>query len=1229
MLAGGVSSTLVSGTALKSFCAPLHQPTTLNQAVPLTITATRRLASSKSATSGNAGAAGNMYDYKDLSKGNSIGQFEWLNKSYTSPYDMKCPLDCIILYNPSAHANNVAVDDIKRVWPGLSVIQTVIEGRAPVTDATHQIFIPKDSWGDMAVFKRCFDEYCHRNRFMMDIKVGLYPIWSSMAEDASVARAVQDMGIHWIGATPASMDGLGKIEYKQFCQSNNLPTAPFFKISPDVEKDLGGDAQDFEKACKVMCDRYWSQVAGTPLEGSNCFVKSEYGGGGRGTKKALPTKDSIETAIRNVLNDTKKVDGIYVEQALDLSGATLFQIEMEVDAGSVVDGGRLVYFNARNQKMIELGFSSTEIIKYLPEEVFAGCVEATHVLARESKYNGRGTNEILIAKMADGTWQYFCSEFNKRVQVEHKALSHLFRYPNGELFNTIADQIIRSCGYRPPDYQKDLYPSGGGAVAHVRFIAPIISPEGEIMFPVGVEIDESIIPRGFNALIHTGKLYADTDAQFGAALITGKDWPSLLRSLRTFARETVVLGRNVSRDYFRFLQKFFAHDQVRDLTLGCNRTFDVLALPPQPESRSAEVIRYLNSGVARVAINGYRKDSGVKNRGWPTEEQLEEFVTLRNKLLMMPIKQDSPFLSYLNHLDEDRYFNEYRAVLRQKKGGMVSVWPRDVQQECAGSESQIICKSARMLMERVAANAGFVGYEIGGAQFQTAEMKSINSFRLMADSLVGNMPTFSLTRSHWMNALEKLNNEEVKFIIKVTREQVLRRFSLPQDCKVVPYFPNNFHAGNVPEQDEVTGMMLDAGITPVPNFVWDPRFTMADFEGWVSRQLKLWASKGRTLHALRLKNAGQQKEWTAENVYKYVAAARKLYKETYGADAEPIFHVHSHNFNGLSPHVTHDLLKLCQANGFLTLVIDVAPPLMTHSSDLVVAKALDLTPEEWENLHTFNEGAHTIWRLTERFHDFLQVRIDPDTIWAGGTGSSDLAAADKLGIPRTAIESAKFLGAQVSGLGGIVTPYSQWSMVIGYTCYKAGLLTFQQVLDHINAGKTLALPLNILRGLDNWQSLLKRPAHVDKLLENHKKTDPEIFHNNHANSAAEGTFEYGKYVERLRKEIPDHPIDDVAVARLLAYGNIGLKAMKDESTGNDYNWLTRYPEIAYSRNMKRGLTFAVRGVPVTFEGLEDRLDSPEVIVTFKFNGRYVRVPTISEEKQMSLRSNLLGAETRP
>eukprot|EP00658_Telonema_sp_P-2_P049425 TRINITY_DN3759_c0_g1_i15.p1 TRINITY_DN3759_c0_g1~~TRINITY_DN3759_c0_g1_i15.p1 ORF type:complete len:681 (-),score=245.17 TRINITY_DN3759_c0_g1_i15:583-2625(-) len=594
---------------------------------------------------------------------------------------------------------------------------------------------------------------------------------------------------------------------------------------------------------------------------------------------------------------------------------------------------------------------------------------------------------------------------------------------------------------------------------------------------------------------------------------------------------------------------------------------------------------------------------------------------------MMPIKQNSPFLSYLNHMDENRYFEEYRAVLRKKKGGMVSVWPRDVQQECAGSESQIICKSARMLMERVAANAGFVGYEIGGAQFQTAEMKSINSFRLMGDSLVGNMPTFSLTRSHWMNALEKLNNEEVKFILKVTREQVLTRFSLPLDSKVVPYFPNNFHAGNVPEQDEVTGLMLDAGITPVPNFVWDPRFTMENFEGWVKRQLDLWASKGRTLHALRLKNAGQQKEWTAENVYKFVATARRMYKEVYGADTDPIFHIHSHNFNGLSPHVAHDLLKLCQANGFYTLVVDVAPPLMTHSSDLVVAKALDLTPEEWENLHRFNEGAHTIWRLTERFHDFLQVRIDPDTIWAGGTGSSDLAAADKLGIPRNAIEAAKFLGAQVSGLGGIVTPYSQWSMVVGYTCYKAGLITFQQVLDHINAGHTLALPQNILRGLDNWQSLLKRPAHVDALIANHKKADPEMFANNSGGAGSnDGTFNYDKLVAKLRDEIPDHPIDDVAVARLLAYGNIGLKAMKDESIGNDYNWLTRYPEIAYNRTMKRGLTFAVRGVPVTFEGLEERPDSPEVIVTFKFNGRYVRVPTISEEKQANLRSNMVGSE---
>ena len=1184
----------------------------------------------------------------DVAALNSFSQFEWRNPDkYLSPYDVpKCPIDVIILYNPSPHANNVAVDDLLRAWPHLHIVQTVAEGRATVVGAKHYITIPKGTWGDMKVFAQAVEQYGLRNRYLRKMRVGFYPVWSSMAEDSQIARAVEGMGLHWIGATPSSMDGLGKVEYKTFCQRNKLPTSPFFTVSPkegeiDTAKFPEGSPEYFAEAARIIFENYKGQVAGSPLEGRECFVKSEYGGGGRGTKKAKPDDESVRTAIAGVLSETKKVNGIYAELALDLAGASLYQLEMEVDAGSVVDGGRLVYFNSRNQKMIELGFSANEITKFLPKEIFDGCTKATAVIARDSKYTGRGTNEILIAKMPNGQWQYFCSEFNKRVQVEHKALSNLYCYTGageGELFNTIADQVMRSCGYRPPCYTTDLEPSGSNAVGHVRLISPSICPTtGEISFPVGVEIDESILPKGFhvNALLHTGKLFIDTDAQFGVALIREPSWERLRCSLASFSRDTVILGRNVKRDYFRFLQKFFDDSRVADLSLPCNMTFDVLKNPTRPDSLRAKAMNHLLHGVSNTIVNGYRPDGGVKNRGWPTRSQIEDVSALRDKLMLQKIpSKGNPFLDFLGHLDENRYFADVRKLLEQRGGGMVSVFPRDVQQECGSSESHIITPLSRMVMERYGPKCGFLGYEQGGAQFQTAEMNGMNAFSILENGLLCNMPTWSLTRSHWMNALEKLNIAEVKFILKVTRDRVLKRFNIDPAAKsshLIPYFPYNFHAGNVPEQDEVTGAMLDCGMIPMPNFVWDPRFTLQDFEGWVVRQLATWKRRNRTLHAIRIKNAGQQKEWTAENIYTFVNAARRLYREAYGPDCgEVIIHIHNHNFNGLASHTAFDLLQLCQRNGYPYLVVDTAPPLMTHNNNLVVAKALKLDEREIDTLHSYNEACHSIWRVTERFHDFLQVRIDPNTIWAGGTGSSDLAAAEKLGIPRSEVESAKFLGAQVSGLGGIVTPYSQWSMVIGYTCYKAGLKTIGAVTEHINNGGTLPLPKNILQGLDTWQTLLKRPALVDVLLANHKKADPAMFASSSSSApsssaAAAASFDRAAIEAKILAKLPTAVLSDECVARVLAYGDIAMKTLAAEDVGMDNNWLAKRPDVAYDRRMPNGKTFKVDGIPVVFEGIEDIPESAEVLVTYKFEGHTVRVPVVSNEKQKNI-SSLVAAQ---
>jgi len=148
----------------------------------------------------------------------------WKNDKYVSPYDSSCPIYVIVLYNPSSHANNVAVTDLLSAWPNLRIVQVCQEGRLPVVGVADQFIIPKVTWGNMAVFTQHYEQYVIRNRFMKTSKVGFYPVWSAMEEDANIARSVEAAGLRWIGAKPAAMKGLGKIEYKRFCASHGLPT---------------------------------------------------------------------------------------------------------------------------------------------------------------------------------------------------------------------------------------------------------------------------------------------------------------------------------------------------------------------------------------------------------------------------------------------------------------------------------------------------------------------------------------------------------------------------------------------------------------------------------------------------------------------------------------------------------------------------------------------------------------------------------------------------------------------------------------------------------------------------------------------------------------------------------------------------------------------------------------------------------------------------------------------
>eukprot|EP00744_Colponema_vietnamica_P004770 GILI01007068.1.p1 GENE.GILI01007068.1~~GILI01007068.1.p1 ORF type:complete len:243 (+),score=83.52 GILI01007068.1:72-731(+) len=125
-----------------------------------------------------------------------------------------------------------------------------------------------------------------------------------------------------------------------------------------------------------------------------------------------------------------------------------------------------------------------------------------------------------------------------------------------------------------------------------------------------------------------------------------------------------------------------------------------------------------------------------------------------------------------------------------------------------------------------------------------------------------------------------------------------------------------------------------------------------------------------------------------------------------------------------------------------------------------------------------------------------------------------------------------------------------------------------------------------------------------------------------AAGASKPVFDRAAIEAKINKTLPNAVLSDETVARVLAYGDIAMKTLVAEDQGNDNNWLMRYPDVAYSKRIPNGKAFKVDGIPVTFEGIESIPDSAEVLVTYKFEGRTVRVPTIDTEKEKSI-SNLI------
>merc|ERR1719253_596010 len=312
----------------------------------------------------------------------------------------------------------------------------------------------------------------------------------------------------------------------------------------------------------------------------------------------------------------------------------------------------------------------------------------------------------------------------------------------------------------------------------------------------------------------------------------------------------------------------------------------------------------------------------------------------------------------------DTYITALRDQLANQGGGWVTVAPRDTMQQGNDSESASVSMISRMNAEIWAEKAGCVGYETGGAQYQAGLIRGFDPALIMCLGLPYNMPAHSLQRSQYVNGLAELPTSIRQPLFDATADVVASHYrpGVGVDGLWAPWHPYNFHAGNFYDpatkyspQDETTAELLKARCLPMPNWVFSPKFSLEALKGWTGRQIDLFTAAGQQLHALRIKNPGQGKDWTAEAIWTHVKAINSVFAER-GIDL-PIVYIHNHDFNGMGGHIGAGALRLAQKDGFSNLVIDAAYRKNgTHNDNTVVTDALNLSAEQNEALIEYGHG---------------------------------------------------------------------------------------------------------------------------------------------------------------------------------------------------------------------------------------------------------------------------------
>jgi acetyl/propionyl-CoA carboxylase alpha subunit len=360
----------------------------------------------------------------------------------------------------------------------------------------------------------------------------VHPGYGFLSESATLAEAVLEAGLTWVGPPPAALRAGGdKLAAKETARAAGVPVLP----------------------------------SGTPEEvGFPLLVKAAAGGGGRGMR-VVREPGALEDALAAARREAEAAfgdDTVFCERFLERPRHVEIQILADRHGNVAALGERDCSIQRRHQKVLEEAPSPA-----LDPELRARMSDAAVAFARAIGYESAGTAEFVL----DGRDFWFL-ELNARIQVEHPVtelvtgvdvVAEQFRIADGE---PLSDHVAQ-CGLRGHAVEVRLY------AEDPRTFLPQAGTLERLRLPDGVRVD-----AGVREGDEIGTSY---DPMIAKLIAHGGSREEALDRLAQALRETEVGGVTTNLPFLRWL---VAHPLVR---AGRVTTAFLTEHPPLSEAPAA------------------------------------------------------------------------------------------------------------------------------------------------------------------------------------------------------------------------------------------------------------------------------------------------------------------------------------------------------------------------------------------------------------------------------------------------------------------------------------------------------------------------------------------------------------------------------------------------------------------------------------------------------------------